>query len=395
MPTHCDVVVVGLGAVGSAVTYQLAKAGATVVGIDQFAPPHPHGSSHGETRITRLAVAEGAAYVPFVRRSHELWREVEAETGRELLVTCGGLILGKATSTGQHGVEDFTTTTIELAAANGIDHEVLPADEVRRRFGVFHVTDEVGYFEPTAGYLRAEACVAGQLELAARLGATVRRDERVVGWSATDTGVRVETPVDRYLADRLVLAGGPWMPELAPVLSPHLAVHRQVQYWFAVAAHPERFAALPVFIWLHGATPGAYLYGFPAIDGPSGGVKVATETFEHATTPELVDRDVRDDEVAAMFDAHVREQLPDLSPTCLRHAVCLYTTAPDFGFLVDVLPAHPNVVVASPCSGHGFKHAAAIGEAVAAMALGGTPVLDCSGFSLDRLRSPHAGAAGP
>jgi len=393
--TRCDVLVVGLGAVGSAVAYQLARAGASVVGVDQFSPPHPYGSSHGETRITRLAVAEGAEYLPFVRRSHELWREVEAETGRSLLVACGGLIMGRATSTGQHGVEDFTAVTTNLAVANGIDHEVLSADEVRRRFGVFTLTDEVGYFEPTAGYLRAAECVAGQLELAARLGASLRRDERVVTWAASDAGVRVETVAERYLADRLVLAAGPWVPALVPVLAPHLRVHRQVQYWFDVGTNFERCAALPVFIWLHGEDPGAYLYGFPAIDGPSGGLKVATETFAASTTPQAVDRDVRDEEVAAMFDTHLQGRLPDLTARCLRHAVCLYTVTGDFGFLVDVLPGHPNVVVASPCSGHGFKHSAAIGEAVAALALDEPPALDVSHFSLARLGEPRGARPSP
>ena len=291
----------------------------------------------------------------------------------------------RATSTGQHGVEDFTAVTINLAVANGIDHEVLTADEVRRRFGVFSLTDEVGYFEPTAGYLRAAECVAGQLELATRLGASLRRDERVVTWAVSDAGVRVETVAEHYLADRLVLAAGPWMPELVPSLAPRLTVHRQVQYWFAVSTNFEQCAALPVFIWLHGADPGAYVYGFPAIDGPSGGIKVATETFSTATTPQAVDRDVSDEEVAAMFEAHLRGRLADVTPTCLRHAVCLYTVTPDFGFLVDVLPGHPNVVVASPCSGHGFKHSAAIGETVAALALGEPPPLDVSHFSLARL----------
>ena len=216
MTTRCDVVVVGLGAVGSATTYQLASAGATVVGIDRGSPPHTDGSSHGATRITRLAVGEGGEYVPLVRRSHELWREIEAQTGRELLVACGGLIMGRPTATGQHGVADFTTTTIEIARAHGIDHEVLSADEVRERFGVFGVTDELAYFEPSAGYLRPEACVAAQLELAERLGATIRRDETVRSVVEHADGVLVETSAGSYAAGSVVLAGGPWMPSSSP-----------------------------------------------------------------------------------------------------------------------------------------------------------------------------------
>jgi sarcosine oxidase len=382
--TRCDVVVVGLGAVGSATTYQLAKAGASVVGIDRFSPPHDLGSSHGETRITRLAVGEGAEYVPLVRRSHELWAEVEAATDERLLVSCGGLIIGSPSSTGQHGVEDFTQTTIALARSNGIDHEVLSARDVRRRFGVFEVTDEVAYYEPTAGYLRAEACVSAQLGLAERLGASLRRCETVVAFKERASGVRIETDLERYEAGSVVLAGGPWMPELVAELAPLLSVHRQVQFWFAIDADHERFASLPVFIWLHGTDDGAYVYGFPSIDGPLGGVKVATETFATATTPQAVDRELRGGEAADMYAAHLKGRFRGLSSSCVRHSTCLYTVAPDFRFVLDVLPGHGHVVVASPCSGHGFKHSAAVGECLAALALARTAPLDLSRFGLGR-----------
>jgi sarcosine oxidase len=389
--TRCDVVVVGLGAVGSATTYQLAKEGTSVVGIDRLSPPHAKGSSHGESRITRLAVAEGAEYVPLVRRSHELWSEIEAATGERLLVSCGGLIMGSPTSTGQHGVGDFTSTTIALARANGIDHEVFSAHEVRRRYGVFEVTDEVAYYEPTAGYLRAEACVSAQLELATRLGASLRLDETVRRVEEQASGVRIETDLERYEAGSVVLAAGPWMPELAPKLAPFLTVQRQVQCWFAIERDHERFESLPVFIWLHGTVDGAYVYGFPAVDGPLGGVKVATERFDAATTPQSVDRELRDGEAAELYAAHLEGRLSGLSASCVRHSVCLYTVTADFGFVLDVLPGHGHVVVASPCSGHGFKHSAAVGECVAALALERAAPLDLSRFGLERLTPGDGG----
>ena len=384
MTATCDVVVVGLGAVGSATAYQLAKAGADVVGIDRYAPPHALGSSHGETRITRLAVGEGPQYVPLVRRSHELWAEIGEAVGRRLLVACGGLILGAPGSTGQHGVTDFTQATIAIARDHGIDHEVLAADEIRSRFGVFEVTDEVGYFEPTAGYLLADACVAAQLELAERLGATLRRDERVLGWARRGAGVRVETDRGAVDAARLVLAAGPWLAELAPELAKVVSVQRQVQYWFDVDGDTAPFARLPVFIWLHGEATEDYAYGFPAIDGPRGGVKVATETFSAPTAPASVERGVEPGEVAQMHRAHVAGRLRALSARCVRSAVCLYTVTPDFGFVLDVLPSDDRVVVASPCSGHGFKHSAAVGECVAAMATGSAPHEDVRAFGLGR-----------
>lgn len=385
MPDRCDVVVVGLGAVGSAASYQLARSGASVIGIDRLSPPHAMGSSHGETRITRLAVGEGAEYAPLVARSHELWREIEAATGQRLLETCGGLIMGRPSATGQHGVGDFTQTTISLAEELGVAHEVLTAAEVRERFGVFEVIDELAYFEPSAGYLRADACVSAQLELAERLGASLRRDETVRAFDERAAGVVVTTDKGRYEASSVVLAGGPWMPELVPTLAPHLQVQRQVQYWWSIEANYEQYAALPIYIWLHGPEEGSLLYGFPAVDGRAGGMKVATETFGPPTTPQDVERTLRPGEAAAMYDRHLRGRFSGLSARLLRHATCLYTVTPDFGFIVDVLPGGGRVLIASPCSGHGFKHSAAIGECVAAMALGAAPPLDVTRFTLDRL----------
>ena len=384
MSARCDVVVVGLGAMGSAAVLHLARAGARVIGVDASSPPSPDGSSHGETRITRLAVGEGAAYVPLVRRSHELWRELEDEQQDTLLVQCGGLILGGLHSSGQHGIANFVAATIDVARAHDIGHEVLSADAMAARFGVFDVTDEIGYFEPTAGYVRAPACIRSHLELAERAGATLRLNEQVVRWSCTGSGVEVETRTGVISAGAMVLAAGPWLPELAPELAPHLSVQRQVQYWFDIGRDATAFEAMPVFIWIHGASEGQYCYGFPATDGPSGGVKVATEVFGTSTSPQHVEREVAADEIAAMFDTHIGPRIGGLTPRCLRAAVCLYTVTPDFGFIIDRHPEHDNVVVASPCSGHGFKHSAAVGECVAELALSRPSPIDLSPFRFDR-----------
>lgn len=384
MSARCDVVVVGLGAVGSAAALHLARAGARVIGIDSSSPPSPDGSSHGETRITRLAVGEGAAYVPLVRRSHELWRQFEEEQDDTLLIQCGGLILGAPHSSGQHGVPNFVAATIDVATSSGIPHELLSADDMSARFGVFDVSDEIGYYEPTAGYLRAPSCIRSQLGLAQRAGATLRLHEQVALWTSTRSGVLVETNVGQISAGAMVLAAGAWLPELAPELAPILSVQRQVQYWFDIERDAPSFGDLPVFIWMHGSDEGQYLYGFPAIDGPGGGVKVATEKFGAATSPQHVVRSVSDDETADMFGTHVRTRIPSLSSRCLRAEVCLYTVTPDFGFIVDRHPANDNVVVASPCSGHGFKHSAAVGECVAEIALGRPSPIDLASFGFDR-----------
>jgi sarcosine oxidase len=378
-----DVIVVGLGAVGAATARALARAGARVLGLDQLAPPHAAGSSHGDTRITRLAVGEGAQYGPLVRRSHELWRELEAETGESLYVACGGLIMGVAGASDHHRVDDFVRSTVDVAVANGVDHEVLTTEQIRSRFPAFAVTSEVGYYEPTAGYLRAEACVSAQLASARRHGATILVNEAVQTWRAEPT-VSVTTTRATYEAGAIVLAAGPWMAELVPMFSPAFAVYRQVQYWFDVRRHFDTFADGPVFIWLHGAATGQFLYGFPAVDGPRGGVKLATETFDEPTTPETVDRAVTAREADAMYDEHVARQFPDLDRRVVRSRVCLYTVTPDFHFLIDRHPGIDSVVVASSCSGHGFKHAPAVGELAAALAMGVTPLVANDPFSFAR-----------
>ena len=377
-------VVVGLGVVGGAAARHLAADGVAVVGVDRSRPPHPHGSSHGETRITRLATGEGAAYVPLVRRSHELWRALEAETGERCLVQCGGLVLAAHGATGQHGVPAFAQATMDLARRFGIAHEVLDAEEVRARFPVLQVTDEVGYLEPEAGYLRAEACVAAQLRLGERHGADLRLGETARRVVPRRAGVRVETDRGEIDAAAAVVAVGPWLPALEPTLAPLLSVQREAMCWFEIENHADAYARLPIFIWLHGPGPADLCYGFPAVAGPSGGVKVATEVYGEPTTPAAVDRTVTDAEAAAVHAAHVRGRLRGLSPRCHRREVCLYTVTPDFGFVVDTLPGAPQVVIASACSGHGFKHAPAVGEAVAQMALGRAPTQDLAAFSLSR-----------
>lgn len=382
-----DIILVGLGAVGSAALYQLARRGRRVLGIDQFAPPHAMGSTHGETRITRLAIGEGAHFTPLAIRSHQIWRELEAATGRELLTENGGLVISVAGGGGAFHGASFFATTVAAAERHGIAHERLDAAQIRRRHPPFAVRDdEVGYFEPSAGFVRPEACVAAQLDEAERLGATLRLGETVLSFEDDGGGVVVETTAGRYTASALVLAVGPWAPRLygGRIAAP-LKVFRQVLYWFDVGdAHdhfnPDRF---PVFIWELPHARGA-IYGFPAIGGPGGGFKIATEQYLAETSPERVSRDVTTAETAEMFARFVAPFFPDALPRCVRSAVCLYTMTPDFGFVVDRLPGADRVIVASPCSGHGFKHSAALGEAIADLAEGQESRFDLSAFALSR-----------
>ena len=285
-----------------------------------------------------------------------------------------------------HGKTRFLETTIDAARTFSIEHEILDAADVTGRFPQFALNgDETGYFEPGGGFVRPEAAVSAQLELAARSGAVLHTDETLTGYRATSGGVSVTTSRGRYAAGVLVLAVGAWIASLLEERLAHeFTITRQVVQWYAVKGPIEPYlpARLPAFIWDSGPTS---FYGLPAIDGRDGGVKVAGEQATPSATIDDVSREVRPDERYSLYDTIVGKRLPGLSRRCVRAVTCLYTTTRDGDFVIDRHPDHASVIVVSPCSGHGFKHSAAIGEEVAALALGETPKIDLTPFSLARL----------
>ena len=380
-----EFIVLGLGAMGSAAAFQLARRGRDVLAIDQFSPPHVYGSSHGETRITRCAIGEAPYYSPLALRSHEIWRAIEVETGSSLLTVTGGLILSSAARTARLHVDDFFTNTLAAARQFGIAHELLDTAEIRRRFPQFRVRDgEQGYYEPGAGFLRPEACIAAQLQLAKRYGAEIRTNERVLGFEPFADGVLVHTVRETIRTKKLILSAGPWLPQLiGPQLGAPFRVLRQVLYWFEVEdARAYGAENCPVYIWeLQG--PDQAIYGFPAIDGPSGGIKIATQQYKNTTTPDAVEREVSPDEISTMHRL-IAPFFSGLTGHCIKAVTCLYTQTPDSGFVICPHPDSDRVIIASPCSGHGFKHSAAIGELLTDIATGTAPRMDLSPFSLSR-----------
>jgi sarcosine oxidase len=381
-----DVAVLGLGAVGSATAYQSAKRGLSVLGLDQFTPPHTQGSSHGETRITRKAIGEGDAYVALVLRSNELWREIERESGAKLITLTGGLWISSARRQAETHVANFFDNTVNAARRFGIEHQILTAVDIRRRFPQFAVRDdEVGYFEPDAGFLRPEACIDAQLQLAKRRGADLRFGERVETFHSQDGVVTILTDRGVYKAKQLVVCAGPWLRRFLPAgLAKHFTVTRQVMYWFEVDGLSERYAApaFPTWIWELQDRKNV-IYGTPAIDG-SHCIKVATEQYARATTAEAVERDVSDNETRSMHQQLVAPYLPGISGRCAKTATCLYTATPDFQFVIDWLPGQRNVLLASACSGHGFKHSAAVGETVSELVAQARSTIRVGPFSLNR-----------
>jgi sarcosine oxidase len=373
------VAIVGLGAMGSMTAWQLAARGHRVVGFDRFRPPHQSGSSGGLSRIIREAYYEQPYYVPLVRRAYDLWDDLAALARRPLLTVTGGLMIGASDSAVAGGAR-------RSAEEHGIPFALLTPAAVRERFPAFRLpADQVALLDRRAGVLAPEAAIDAALGLAAAAGAELRVDEAVLGWEA-GSRIRVRTATGWLEADRLVLAAGAWMTTALPRLDVPLTATRQVLFWFAPARNPDWFAPdrFPVFLWQW--TRGHSIYGFP---DQGEGVKVAIHHEGPGVDPDAADRAVRpgeEDELRAIL----AQCLPEAAGPVRRSAVCLYTTTRDEDFILDRHPADPRVLVASPCSGHGFKFAPAVGEALADLATDRAPRVDLARFAIGR-----AGLRGP
>lgn len=373
-------IVIGLGAAGSACAYQLAKRRLLVIALDRHHPPHDKGSSHGESRITRQAIGEGDDYVPLALRAHHLWREIEAETGEILMLQSGALVIGGLDSGAAHqGKQDFVRRTIDAARRFAIPHELITSDEAGRRFPMLTLRgDESVYFEPGAGLLRPERCVAAQIALARRHGAVIRTGETALQILDEVDGVRVTTDRGAYCADQVVVAAGPWASEVLrdDRLAPSLSTYRQTMHWFE-PADPAPFAPdrFPVFIWMHGAGAKDWFYGFPILPGTTG-LKIADERFDQLLPgPQAQSQEIGPAASRNMLRRHIVGRVSGVTDRCLRSSACLYTMAPDSRFLIGRDPGRERMILVSACSGHGFKHSAAIGELVAELAAGDPPPL--------------------
>jgi sarcosine oxidase len=369
-----DLAVIGLGVMGSAALAALASRGGHAVGIDRFTPGHDRGSSHGATRVIRLGYFEHPSYVPLVRAAYPLWRELEAESGASLLTVTGILEMGAAGS-------DLVAGTLRSARLHGLPHEVLDAAGMMKRFPAFRLPDDfIGVLQPDGGVLQAEPAVAAFQWVARQAGADLRMEERVLGVAPEGDGVRVTTERGEVRAGCAIVAVGPWLKTLLPQLAVPLRVTRQVLAWFAPVRHAHQFAAdcFPVFLLQN---QDGLFYGFPA---DNTGVKIA----KHHHLDETADPDDCSRTVSAADETVIRSVLkahvPDADGPLVVARTCLYTMTPDGDFILDRLPGRPQIIVASPCSGHGFKFAPLIGEILADLATTGRTGYDISRFSLER-----------
>ncbi len=356
-----DVIVVGLGAMGSATTYQLARRGLRVLGLDANIRRHKKGSSHGTSRIIREAYLEGSDYVPMVQRAYALWRELEEEAGQELLKITGCLTIGEPQST-------FVSGALASCKRFNLAHDYLGASEVNRRFPGYTLTENLAaVFEPNGGILFPEQCVMAQLDLAARHGAVIHHEEPVLTWRAPDAhSVLVETTQARYAADRLIITTGPWASELLAGLGLPLKVQRIVNVHFepdnAARFQPELFP-----VYLLETAEGEY-YGFPALPGE--GIKLGRHDIGDVCTPQTINREVAPAEVQ-MLKELVDRYMRGGAASFKWSLTCMYTNTPDRHFVIDRHPLHDNVVYGGGFSGHGFKFASVIGEILAELAVEG------------------------
>ena len=359
-----DVIVLGLGAMGSAAAQHLARRGKRVLGIEQFTPPHDRGSSHGGSRMIRQAYWESPAYIPLVLRAYELWEKLERDTGQRLLNITAGLILG---STGSA----LVTRGIAAAEEHGIKYSVVDPREIRERFPAIRpLPGDVAVHEERAGYLFPEECIRAQLTVASQYGAELHFEERVHNWTANSSGVCVTTNRAVYQAERLVIAAGPWANEALQRFFP-LRVTRQVMVWIQPSGGIEPFLAHHFPVFLSESPDGAPAgYGFPAIDGPSGGVKAAVHGSEIECTPETVDREIHQADLERVI-RNLTPRFPALNGRIVRAQTCLYTMTPDEHFVIGRHPEFEAVSIACGFSGHGFKFAPVVGEILADLATAG------------------------
>lgn len=369
------VIVVGVGGMGSTITYQLAKRGVDVLGLEQYNVPHQMGSSHGYTRVIRLAYHEDPSYVSLLRRAYELWEEIESAYGRQLLYRTGSVSAGPPT-------DELVVGAAEACEEHSLEYEKLGGDALSERFGGFDLPSEFeGVYQPDGGFLHSEKAITAHVEQTHANGGEVHAREAVTDWQSTTDGVRVTTDKARYEADRLVIAAGPWTGQVVDSLEPTLTPERQVMGWFQ-PVQPERYSAdsFPVF----GVSDGETLhYGTPVFEVP--GVKIG----RHHHFEEPVDPDDQPHKPTARDETALRDfvetYLPESAGPTMGLQTCIYTNTPDHHFVIDRLPNHSEVVIAGGFSGHGYKFASVVGEIAADLATEGETDHNIDLFSIDRL----------
>ncbi len=362
MNSSYDVIVIGLGATGSATCAELAARGQRTLGLEQFGIPHDQGSYHGNSRVIRICYYEHPDYVPLLRRAYECWATLEQDSGETLMHLTGGLYMG-------HEDGEFVTGSLRSAREHDLPHEALSHADIRRRFPQFQLSEShVGVFEPRAGYLLPEAAVSAYARRALIHGADIRVNQRVQSWESDGSRVRVHTSTESFDAERLVICAGAWSGKILGAIGVPIVASRQVLGWIW-PKKPEMFAQGVLPIWGIDDPDGYFYYGFPLQAGRVG-LKMARHYVGPTTDADTIDRTPQPAE-AEEFRAAIRRYLPDADGPMLDLSICMYANTPDAHFVVDRHPAHENVVFGAGYSGHGFKFAGVMGEVLSDLSIKG------------------------
>jgi sarcosine oxidase len=382
--TSFDVIVIGLGVMGASAARELARRGKRVLALDRFDAPNAMGSSHGRTRIFRVAYFEHPDYVPLLRRARDAWLALNHEAHDQVFHPSGAIWLGRADG-------PLVGGSRRAAIEHGQDHEMLSRDDVLERWPQFNVEDRfVGFFEEDAGTLFPERCIRAMIALAMKDGASIHATEGAKRWTSDGAGVTVETSRATYRAESLVIAAGAWTASLAPDLGVRLVVSRQPVAWFQ-EVDARRFDADHFPVWACERDDGAFHYGFPHFRHDPG-LKIALHKVGETVDPDTVERRTTPAEIAELDRAMARI-IPDAHGRLTSSSVCLYTNSPDGHFVIDRHPSHANVAIACGFSGHGFKFGPVIGEALADLATSGRTDLPIGFLSPRRLLETVPGAA--
>jgi sarcosine oxidase len=365
-PQTFDVAVIGLGAIGSATLYQLSKSGAKIIGFDRFSPPHTMGSSHGESRITRLAVGEGEEYVALAKRSHQIWDEIESLTGKSIRTKTGGILIDSGVQPwSKHGSEGFWDRTVRYAGNQKIEHKILNLEEMQDKYPIFQIPSTAKvYFEDEAGYLRPELAIETQLDLALKNGAKILFDTPCHRIKEKPGHYEISFDNKSIISKKVVLTAGGWIKDFLPKNErSRLKICRQILHWLEIAPGFTDWENYPVWMWGFGPEPEDFIYGFPSLDGKT--IKMATESFLEIDHPDLLKREVDKAEQIKFWEAKVLGKIKGLKKNFVESKVCFYTVTDDARFVIQPMKYNDDFLWVSSCSGHGFKHSAALGEELA------------------------------
>ena len=370
-----DVIIIGLGAMGSAASYYLSKNGVKVLGLDTYEPPHKLGSSHGHTRVIREAYHEGTSYVPIVKRAYELWNELDHEIEDKLILEYGGMYLGDDGK--------YLSDAKKSAKKYDIPIKEFSSKEIKEKYNILNPPNNFkGLLENRSGAVFPEKAISNFLSKSINNGSSHNYNEKVIGWGKQSKFYKVETDKNNYFAEKLIFSSGAWIKNLVPSLKLPVKIERQVLFWFDPIKDKDRFhySNMPNTGW--DLDNGMEFYTQPNIENK--GFKVAMHHNGKFISENDLNRESNADDLSIVKN-FLEEYIPLANGKLIDSRVCVYTNTPDFDFIIDFYPNDENIIICSPCSGHGFKFTPAIGEICSELVINNAANYDLSEFSIKRL----------